>query len=134
MILPLDCVARAVATLFCIAVAAKDVPASLSGGRFVFDEIAALNTWANSGLMPQVRHGGNGKDSLAIVGSKLEGTGFENEQILQTHTPLSMTGVVARAGASLKGLGTLETGDDTEGPRLAGAASICCLRDPYPLF
>lgn len=35
--------------------------------------------------MPQARHGAMGVSALALLGSKLEGTGLENEQIGHTH-------------------------------------------------
>jgi len=46
--------------------------------------IAALRIVVNSGLIPHARQGGSGVDAFAVAGSKLDGTGFENEQIRQT--------------------------------------------------
>lgn len=54
-------------------------------------EMAAFKTRASVGLMPQARHGGRGVWMLAVVGSKLEGTGLEKLQMVQTQ--------VAEAGA-----------------------------------
>jgi len=50
-------------------------------GRFDKAAIAALTTCTRGGLMPQARHGGKGVRSFAVLGSKLDGTGFENEQM-----------------------------------------------------
>jgi len=57
------------------------------GMRFAFAATAAFSTREKGGLMPQARQGGRGKDSVAMVGSKLEGTGFEKEQIGHTQVP-----------------------------------------------
>lgn len=89
--------------------------------RFVLEEMAALRTFANSGLIPQVKHGSSGNASVAMVGSKFGGTGFGNVQIGQIHVPLSTWGVAARTG----GLGARDTGDDAE-------ASLCNEGDWLP--
>lgn len=47
--------------------------------------IVAFNTIVRGGLMPHARQGGSGVEAVAVAGSKLEGTGFEKEQIGQTH-------------------------------------------------
>lgn len=47
-------------------------------------DIAALRTSVKAGLMPQAKQGGNGVCAVAVVGSKLEGTGLGKLQILQT--------------------------------------------------
>lgn len=61
--------------------------------------IAAFRTVANGGLIPQARHGGSGAEELAVAGSKLEGTGFENEQIGHIHVAFDdRTGVGALEG------------------------------------
>ena len=44
-------------------------------------DIAALRTRAKGGLIPHARHGANGVCSVAVCGSKFDGTGFEKEQI-----------------------------------------------------
>lgn len=56
----------------------------------VFDmaAIAAFTTCANGGLIPHAKQGGKGVRALAKAGSKLEGTGFENEHIGQTQVAL----------------------------------------------
>jgi hypothetical protein len=78
--------------------------------------MAALSTCAKSGLTPQVKHGGSGKDSFAIVGSKFDGTGLEKVHILHTHMPRSTWGEDARGGTFPNGLGTLETGEESDWP------------------
>jgi hypothetical protein len=59
--------------------------------------MAALTTCTNGGLMPHARHGGNGVRALAVEGSKLDGTGLENEHIGHTHVALE-GGTEAGAG------------------------------------
>jgi hypothetical protein len=68
------------------------------GTRFALAATAALSTSANGGFIPQAKHGGSGKASVAMVGSKFEGTGFEKEQIGQTQVPIT-AGVGAGEGA-----------------------------------
>lgn len=65
-------------------------------GRLDMAAIAALTTCTVGGLMPHARHGGIGVRE-ARAGSKLEGTGFEKEQIGHTHVALGGGG----AGAGL---------------------------------
>jgi hypothetical protein len=60
--------------------------------------MAAFTTWAKGGLIPHAKHGGRGVRALAAAGSKLEGTGFENEHIGQTHVALE-----GRVGAGALG-------------------------------
>lgn len=64
--------------------------ASASGRGIVFVEvpsrlaaadIAALRTVVNGGFIPHARQGGRFVDAVAVEGSKLEGTGFEKEQM-----------------------------------------------------
>jgi hypothetical protein len=43
--------------------------------------IAALRTVVNGGLMPHARQGGKFVAALAVAGSKLDGTGLENEHM-----------------------------------------------------
>ena len=45
---------------------------------------------AKSGLMPHVKHGGTGKDSVATDGSKFEGTGLVKVQM--GHIQLALFG------------------------------------------
>src|ERR1700742_4587241 len=59
------------------------------GIRLAFALTAAFSTTENGGLMPQAKHGGSGNASVAIVGSKFEGTGLEKEQMGQTQVPLT---------------------------------------------
>lgn len=72
------------------------------GGRFAALEMAALSIKANGGLIPHAKHGARGVNSLAAMGSKLDGTGFENVQIEQTQVASFATvGVTAiRDGAA----------------------------------
>lgn len=53
-------------------------------GRLLAFDIAAFRTWLKVGLIPQARQGARGVWALAVVGSKLEGTGLEKLQIVQT--------------------------------------------------
>lgn len=69
-------------------------PDTLSDGpaltaRLALATMEALRTKAKSGLIPQVRHGGRGNVSVAIVGSKFDGTGLGKEQIEQIQVPRS---------------------------------------------
>jgi hypothetical protein len=59
-------------------------PALAPGSLCAALEMEAFNIWASVGLIPQARHGGRGVLSLAVVGSKLEGTGFERLHIVHT--------------------------------------------------
>ena len=56
--------------------------------------MAAFRRCGNDGLIPQLRHGGNDMFEFAVAGSKFEGTGLENEQIVQTHVALLGLGVL----------------------------------------
>jgi len=67
-------------------------------------DIAALTTSTNGGFIPQARHGGSGVRAFAVVGSKLDGTGFEKEHIGQTQVAATDggaggTGLARRSGA-----------------------------------
>jgi len=86
--------------------------AGVLGWRLVALEMAALRTWVRVGLMPQARHGGSGVWALAVVGSKLEGTGFEKVQMVQTQVA-----VVAGGGS---------TGDARGAPSWACEAALLC--------
>lgn len=44
----------------------------------------AFKTCVRAGLIPQAKQGGRGVSSLAVAGSKLDGTGFGKLQIVQT--------------------------------------------------
>lgn len=56
--------------------------------RVVAALIAAFRTVVKGGLMPHDRQGGTGVAAVAVVGSKLEGRGLENEQIGQIQVAL----------------------------------------------
>lgn len=60
-----------------------------TGSRFVAADIAALRIVASGGLIPHAKHGGIFVDAVAVVASKFDGTGFENEQIEQIHVALT---------------------------------------------
>lgn len=64
--------------------------------------------------MPQARHGGSGNASVAIVGSKFEGTGLEKEQIGQTQVPLTRGSGAGEAAAARYGLEAREVGLEEE--------------------
>lgn len=83
----------------------------LSGMRFALAATAAFSTRANGGLMPQARHGGRGKVSVAIVGSKFDGTGLEKEHIGHTHVPTTVGTVIA---CERNGLEEREEGEDAD--------------------
>jgi len=75
--------------------------------RFDRAAIAALTTCTRGGLIPQARHGGNGVRSFAVLGSKFDGTGFENEQMGHIQVAFgSLTGAgegaVARPGVAYR--------------------------------
>jgi hypothetical protein len=75
--------------------------------------IAAFRTSGNGGFIPHARHGGKGKEEVALVESKFDGTGLEKEQIGQTQVPVDF-GDCACTEADLKGLLVLVTGEDEE--------------------
>jgi hypothetical protein len=103
--------------------------------RLTFAATAAFMTRGKSGTMPQVRHGGSGKASVAIVASKFDGTGFENEHIAQTQLPRSTCGVAIRVEASGNGLELRDPGEEEDATRCtAGEPATCCRRVPFPRF
>lgn len=61
------------------------------------------------GLIPQARQGGRGVCSLAVVGSKLDGTGLEKLQMVHTHVAELVGGV--STGGARKGLCTRCAGE-----------------------
>jgi len=92
-------------------VGVKDEPL----GRFDRAAMAALTTCTRGGLIPQARHGGNGVRSFAVLGSKLEGTGFENEQIGHIQVAFgSLTGA-GEGAAARPGVAYRLGGVDPEG-------------------
>lgn len=56
--------------------------------RLVAALIAALRTVVNGGLMPHARQVGKFVAALAVAGSKLDGTGLENEHMGQIQVAL----------------------------------------------
>jgi hypothetical protein len=79
------------------------------GARLVAFEMAAFSTWVNVGFMPHARQGGRGVWTFAVAGSKLDGTGFENVQIVQTHVAVLAGGW--STGGALNGLSARCCGD-----------------------
>lgn len=57
----------------------------LLGFRFEAAAMVAFKMMVSGGLIPHARQGGRGVEAVAVAGSKLEGTGLENEQMGQTH-------------------------------------------------
>lgn len=85
--------------------------------------MAAFKTWVRLGLIPHARHEGRGVWMLAVVGSKLDGTGFEKLQIVHTHVAvLAEAGSDKRGGPSWRTAGEedrfLEGEDDRLGDRV----------------
>lgn len=66
--------------------------AGLPGRRLAALDMAAFRTCVRVGLMPHARHGASGVCAFAVAGSKLEGTGFEKLQIVQTHVAVAAGG------------------------------------------
>lgn len=86
--------------------------------------------------MPQARHGGKGKEEVALVESKFDGTGLEKEQIGQTQVPVDF-GASACTEGDLNGLLVLVTGedeDDNAWTDLGLGPSIRGRREPNPCF
>lgn len=48
-------------------------------------DIEAFRMCVNAGLMPQAKHGGSGVCAFAVVGSKLDGTGFGKLHMVHIH-------------------------------------------------
>ena len=90
---------------------------SSSCRRFAFAATAAFRTSAKGGLIPQAKQGGNGKASVAMVGSKFDGTGFENEHIGQTQVPIMAGNEAETLLERRNGLADLEDGEDEEASR-----------------
>ena len=89
----------------------------LLGCLLVALDIVAFSTWVRVGLMPQARHGASGVWALAVVGSKLEGTGFEKLQMVQTHVAVLDGG--ASTGKTRSGPSGCRDGEEVlfrEGP------------------
>lgn len=95
------------------------------GARLVALEIAALSTWVKVGFIPHARHGGSGVCTFAVAGSKLDGTGFENVQIVQTQ--VAVLGGGCSTGGALSGLSERCNGEDV--PFLDGVDPIPGERD-----
>ena len=76
--------------------------------------MAAFNTCGKEGLTPQVTQAGRGVFEFAVAVSKFTGTGFENEQIVQTHVAVLGLGVLDPDPILEKGLDPRCTGDAVE--------------------
>lgn len=83
------------------------MPLGLTDERPEALAMAAFRTWARGGLIPHARHGGSCVYGLAVAASKFEGTGFEYEQIGQTHVALVGLGVLDVPWARVSGLDVL---------------------------
>ena len=66
--------------------------------------MAAFKTCGNEGFIPQLKHGGKAMFAFVVFGSKLEGTGFENEHIVHTQVALFCLGVPEPDPGSANGL------------------------------
>ena len=84
--------------------------------RFVAAAIADLRIVVKGGFIPHAKHGGNGVEAVAVVGSKLEGTGLEKEHIEQTQ--VAFTGLGGDTTPEAKGLLLCTPGDVCAGDRL----------------
>jgi len=79
-------------------------------GRLLALDIAAFKTRLYGGLIPHAKHGGSGVCSGGVAGSKLEGTGFEKEQI--GHIQVASRVGVGFAAGRWKGLSVRSDGDE----------------------
>lgn len=61
-------------------------------GRLAMAAREAFTRTVKGGFMPHVEHAGRGVLSLAVLGSKVEGAGFEKPHIGQIHVALLTTG------------------------------------------
>lgn len=73
-------------------------------------------------MIPQARHGGNGVCAVAVVGSKLEGTGLGKLHIVQTH-------VAALACERFEGGDSSEVSDVGKAEDAAAAATALDCND-----
>lgn len=64
--------------------------------------------------MPQARHGGTGKLSVTIVGSKFDGTGLEKEQMGHTQVPSTTVGSGVDTADGRNGLVERDVGEDAD--------------------
>lgn len=74
--------------LMCCATAGDAREFGKDGSRLVRAPIAALRMVVSGGLIPHARQGGKSVAALAVAGSKLVGTGLENEQMGQIQVAL----------------------------------------------
>ena len=71
-------------------------------------DIAAFSTKDSAGLIPQAKQGGKGVWAFAVVGSKLDGTGFGKLHMLQTQ--VAAVACAAAAGGARKDEGAFGRG------------------------
>lgn len=85
--------------------------------------MAALRRVVKGGLMPHARHGGMVVDA-ASAGSKLDGTGFANEQIGHTHVAVLASHLILVDAVAVPGpVGVVEV-DPGAAARLRGSRLI----------
>lgn len=116
----------------CTGLSSRNAPGVGRGeSRLVAALIEAFNTVVNGGLMPHARQGGKCVAVVAVAGSKLDGTGLENEHIGQIHVALAGLGEGDFCGVLVRGRGDNEfpRRGDWDMPELAVA-----LRDLSVLF
>lgn len=83
--------------------------------------MAAFSTWVSAGLMPHARQGGRGVCGLAVAGSKLEGTGLEKLQMVQTQVA-----AVEGDGSGGAGCSGLSDDDGGSGEAVPTAGDLDC--------
>lgn len=85
--------------------------------------------------MPQARHGGSGVCAFTAAGSKLDGTGFEKLQMVQTH--VAVLAGDGSTGGGLRGLSDRGTGDAVvlfRGEPAPSAGDLDCSAEPFVGF
>ncbi len=80
------------------------------GALLVAFDIAAFKTREYGGFTPHVEQGVRGVRSLAVVGSKCKGTGFENAQMGQIQ--VAMLAGDGSGGGRWKGVSERESGEE----------------------
>ena len=76
--------------------------------------MAALSTIAKGGGMPHVRQGGIAVDSVAVEGSKLDGTGLVKVHMGQIQLAMAVAGSTCDTWLGRRGLAEREPGDEEE--------------------
>ena len=86
-------------------------------------DMVALSTCVRVGLIPHARHGGKGVWAFAVVGSKLDGTGFGKLQMV--HIQVAVLACVGATDGERIAVSTVGEGDAPvvpEGPGVVDAA------------